>query len=524
MLDSHRWLLIGLALCLLCRGAWAEDAIVDVRLGVHPGATRIVLDLTGPVSYRVGLLASPNRLYVELPPAGAPAALPPARGYIHGLSLTSDSGLIRLVAYLEGPGKVTKADLIPGADGGPARRLVVDVAPASRSEFAAALTAGPIDSDPPIVLAASAAESAPAVVAAPVVPAANVPAPAPEPSTSAPVLRAVGTTEGTIGKGLVPVLKPVAESTPGVVFPAAAVPAPPAPAAVPAPVATAADWPADVPRLRPGSVLADAASSEPAPPAPTTSALPVALLWPSAVPKLKPGTSAAALPLIYIDPGHGGPDPGTVGHSGIYEKDVTLAMAKELRRQLLASGRYRVNLTRETDQFVALRPRFEMARQEHADMFISLHADSNPFFDARGATVYTLSETASDAEAEALAAKENKADLINGIDLSAQNTAVTSILIDLAQRETKNRSAAFAELLVQYMGQVTLMLRNSHRFAGFAVLKAPDIPSVLIELGYLSDARDEALLLSPPHRAKLAGAMLRAIDGYYAEMASGTRS
>jgi N-acetylmuramoyl-L-alanine amidase len=110
------------------------------------------------------------------------------------------------------------------------------------------------------------------------------------------------------------------------------------------------------------------------------------------------------------------------------------------------------------------------------------------------------------------------------VDLSQQNNTVTSILIDLAQRETKNRSAAFAELLVHDMGQVTLMLRNSHRFAGFAVLKAPDIPSVLIELGYLSDAQDEALLISPLHRTKLATAMLHAIDGYYTEMASGTRS
>ncbi len=157
-------------------------------------------------------------------------------------------------------------------------------------------------------------------------------------------------------------------------------------------------------------------------------------------------------------------------------------------------------------------------------MFISLHADANPFYSARGATVYTLSENASDSEAEALAAKENKADLIDGVDLSQQNNTVTSILIDLAQRETKNRSAAFAELLVHDMGQVTLMLRNSHRFAGFAVLKAPDIPSVLIELGYLSDAQDEALLISPLHRTKLATAMLHAIDGYYTEMASGTRS
>ena len=225
--------------------------------------------------------------------------------------------------------------------------------------------------------------------------------------------------------------------------------------------------------------------------------------------------SLEGLPLVYIDPGHGGPDPGTIGHNGTYEKNVTLAVAKELERQLLATGRYRVKLTRESDIYVPLRERFWMARADHADIFISLHADSSFVGDPRGLSVYTLSETSSDAEAEALAAKENKSDLIAGVDLSKQSTAVTSILIDLAQRETKNLSAHFAELLVNELGKVTTLLPNTHRFAGFAVLKAPDIASVLIEMGYLSNVQDEALLLSASHRAKLAGALLRAIDGYF---------
>ncbi len=466
MLDSRRWLWGLLILGLLCRGAWAGESIIGLRLGIHRPETRIVVDLSGPTAYRVGLLASPDRLYIELPPGPGPSTLPLGRGLVRGLALTTDSGLLRLVAELKGPVKVTRADLIHGAQGGRSRRLVVDIAPASAREFAAALGEGPIDSTPPIVLGSPESESAPAPGATP----------AGETSATAPAL------------------------------------------------ATAAV----IPVLRPGSTTASGAAVAPAMPTAAEGsplpAVPAALVWPSSVPRLKPG-GPALLPLVYIDPGHGGPDPGTIGHDGTYEKDITLAMAKELQRQLLASGRYRVKLTRESDRFVALRPRFEMARQDHADMFISLHCDSNPFAGARGATVYTLSETASDAEAAALAAKENKADLIEGVDLSKQNSAVTSILIDLAQRETKNRSAAFAELLVHDLGQVTLMLRNSHRFAGFAVLKAPDIPSVLIELGYLSDPQDEALLLSPVHRAKLAGAMLRAIDGYYAEMASSsTRS
>jgi N-acetylmuramoyl-L-alanine amidase len=235
---------------------------------------------------------------------------------------------------------------------------------------------------------------------------------------------------------------------------------------------------------------------------------------PPGIPMLRP--EPQGLPLVYIDPGHGGPDPGTIGHSGTYEKNVTLAVAQELERELLATGRYRVKLTRRSDMFVALRERFEMARVDHADIFISLHANSSFVGDPRGLSVYTLSENSSDAEASALAAKENKADLIAGMDLTKQSTAVTSILIDLAQRETKNQSAHFAELLVNELGQVTMLLPNTHRFAGFAVLKAPDIASVLIEMGYLSNVQDEALLLSAAHRAKLAGAMLRAIDGYFA--------
>jgi N-acetylmuramoyl-L-alanine amidase len=488
MLDSRRWFLFLLALCLLSRGAWAEEAILQIRLGIHTDATRIVLDLAEPTAYRVGLLASPNRLYIELPTAALPAGLPRGRGLVEGLTFSSDSGLLRLIAVLNGPVTVTKADLIPGSGGAVSRRLVVDVSPASGTDFAAALGNGPIDSNPPIVLGGAEPQTAPVV-------AQEAPAAAP---AGGSVLAVVD------GSSVVPVLRPgtVNKLSAGL-----------GSSAYTPPSSTSA-----VIQASTTSSVAPLASS-------SNAALATTLLWPSTVPTLRPGTApAAVLPLIYIDPGHGGPDPGTIGTTGTYEKNVTLAMAKELQRQLLATGRYRVKMTRDSDRFVALRPRFEMARRDHADMFISLHADANPFFAARGATVYTLSETASDSEAEALAAKENKADLIDGVDLSQQNNTVTSILIDLAQRETKNRSAAFAELLVHDMGQVTLMLRNSHRFAGFAVLKAPDIPSVLIELGYLSDPQDEALLISPLHRTKLAGAMLHAIDGYYTEMASGTRS
>jgi N-acetylmuramoyl-L-alanine amidase len=221
-----------------------------------------------------------------------------------------------------------------------------------------------------------------------------------------------------------------------------------------------------------------------------------------------------AKPLIVIDPGHGGIDPGALG-SDTMEKNITLSVAKQLRQQLLATGRFRVVLTRDKDVFVPLRDRFKIARDKGADLFISLHADSNPSTQARGASVYTLSDKASDAEAEALATKENKSDVIAGVDLSKENQTVTGILIDLAQRETTNMSSRFASILVNDLRNDTMMLQNSHRFAGFAVLKAPDVPSVLLEMGYVSSSADERLLTDSGHQKKLAGSISRAIEDYF---------
>jgi N-acetylmuramoyl-L-alanine amidase len=222
-----------------------------------------------------------------------------------------------------------------------------------------------------------------------------------------------------------------------------------------------------------------------------------------------------AKPIVVIDPGHGGVDPGALGSGGTYEKAITLAIAREVKRVLEATGRYEVVLTRDTDIFIPLRERIQIARRAHGDVFISLHADSHANEQTRGASVYTLSETASDAEAEALAQRENKVDLIAGVDLSKESEVVTGILIDLAQRETMNLSARFAGVLVDEMARSTMLLRNTHRFAGFAVLKAPDVASVLIELGYLSNGADEALLETKAHRKKLAEAIRRALDRYF---------
>lgn len=220
-------------------------------------------------------------------------------------------------------------------------------------------------------------------------------------------------------------------------------------------------------------------------------------------------------PLIVLDPGHGGIDPGARGRRGTLEKQLVLSQAKELRRQLLATGRYRVVLTRSRDIFVRLRERIAIAHRAGGDLFISLHADSIGNRHVRGGSVYTLSERASDKEAEALARRENKSDIIAGVDLNDQSETVAKILIDLRQRLTKNDSVAFAKSLVSQLGKQTRMLRRKHRFAGFAVLKGPEIPSVLIEMGYLSNLQDEKLLRQPSHRRKIAGAIVRAIDSYF---------
>ncbi len=201
--------------------------------------------------------------------------------------------------------------------------------------------------------------------------------------------------------------------------------------------------------------------------------------------------------VIVIDPGHGGRDPGASGSNGTRESDIVLTMAKTLKKTLEQTGKYRVLLTRKDDTGVVLRDRITIARDNKADLFLSLHADSlvgKP--EVSGASVYTLSEKASDAEAAALANKENRADILLGVDMSENTEEVNGILIDLAMRDTKNASVRFARLLMPKLGGVTPLLKNTHRFGGFAVLKSPDVPSVLVELGYLSNKKDEKNLNS----------------------------
>jgi N-acetylmuramoyl-L-alanine amidase len=250
------------------------------------------------------------------------------------------------------------------------------------------------------------------------------------------------------------------------------------------------------------------------------------LAAPQAVPSHKPPTPPGAgyKPLIVIDAGHGGVDPGARGVNKTNEKNVTLALAKQLKSELEGTGRYRVALTRDKDIFIKLRERVSIARRQQADLFISIHADSIEKSNVSGVSVYTLSEKASDAQTAKLAAQENRADLIAGLDLSVEDEDVASILVDLAMRDTMNQSNFFANTLIDKLkARQVRLLDSPHRSAGFAVLKAPDIPSVLVEAGFMSNKKESELLNTPAHRAKISQALSGAIDSYFEQVRKNQR-
>jgi N-acetylmuramoyl-L-alanine amidase len=220
--------------------------------------------------------------------------------------------------------------------------------------------------------------------------------------------------------------------------------------------------------------------------------------------------------LIVVDPGHGGMDPGAIGLNKTREKDVVLTFARALQEAIQAAGKFDVRLTRDDDRFLSLKDRVRIARDHQADLFIAVHADTVRGQSARGATLYTLSDKASDAEAAALAEKENRADIIAGVDLGHESPEVTDILIDLVQRESRTHSMFFARKAAVELKAVTLMTGKPVRSAGFVVLKAPDVPSVLLELGYLSSHSDEELLTNPAWHKRTAAALNAAIERYFA--------
>jgi N-acetylmuramoyl-L-alanine amidase len=258
-------------------------------------------------------------------------------------------------------------------------------------------------------------------------------------------------------------------------------------------------------------------------PVPGPGARPAIGLAASPGPTIKPVSYAnAELPppdpdarkVVVIDAGHGGKDPGAPGAVD-HEKDLTLAAAHALRDRLVATGRYTVVMTRDTDVFVPLEQRVQIARRANADLFISLHADSgggDPTI--RGATVYTLSEKGSDRVAHGVF---DRSDWFMNVALPGQDDATRRILLDLTQRETKNRSSVFAEMLLGKLGDRVELLRHSHRDAGFMVLLAPEVPAVLLEMGFISNAEDERELASPSRRAAFMGAVADAIDAYFVQ-------
>lgn len=228
-------------------------------------------------------------------------------------------------------------------------------------------------------------------------------------------------------------------------------------------------------------------------------------------PRARPGVK----PLVVIDAGHGGKDVGAIAVGGGFEKDVTLAIVRAAARALERSGKVRVQMTRGDDRFIPLGGRVTIARSKRADLFISVHADAAPNALARGATVYTLSEVASDAAAARLAARENRADIIAGVNLGVEAPEVESILLDLLRRSTLNGAAAFADLLQDELDEDIGFRKNFRGFAGFRVLKATEIPSVLLETGYVSNADDAALLFSKTGQRKIGEGIARAVEAYF---------
>ena len=426
----------------------------------------MVIDLSQSMAFQTRLLTKPNRIVIDTDPLDWP----------HKPSMSRPVGPIRDVGYDESgtsghltvklaqPATIKSAFIMPPRENA-GWRLVVDLEEATQQTFTAKA------SEP---VQATEAEQAPA----------PLPPPAP-PSRTAPAII---------------IASPNAE-------PPAQTPTP----TQPLPVSrggSVISAPMPPPAAPPSVAVAPPQQAEP-PPEDTAKEAPI--------PLASSHHKSDGRPTIVIDPGHGGVDPGATGISGIYEKFITYAMARELQQQLEKTGRYHVRLTRDRDVFIRLRDRVAIARQHSADLFISLHADVVKDPDIRGLSVYTLSQNASDAEAQSLADKENKADLIAGIDLTHESSDVANILIDLAQRETMNRSAGFAGNIVEELGRETPLLTNTHRFAGFAVLKAPDVPAVLIEMGYLSNTIDEHNLRQPEYRHKLAHAISQAVDRYFLE-------
>ena len=501
---------IGLVLPLIAVAAVGTEPalqVIGARLGVHAPTTRFVLEISGQVHFRAATVGDPYRVLVDLPEMVWPGAEIAKTGL--GLVRTYHlerlrPGATQLILETTGPARIRTAMVIPPSEGHQTR-LVLDVESISPQAFAQEQQHGRGGASP----------SGGAAFAPPPPP----PPPSPPPSVPSSPARSAVHESPPLAPPTPLVPPPVSEAPPDHPDaqsdnPASAAEEPPPPVFYPSSASPL-----------PPSRLAPSPSPSPSPSAPASPSPQAAAPVPPAASSAKPHRGVLpGKPMIALDPGHGGVDPGATGYNGAHEKDITLATAREVRRQLEATGRYRVMMTRDEDEFIPLRERVARARDAGAQLFISLHADSIVGSQVRGMSIYTLSDKASDHEAETLAAKENRSDAIGGIDLSHENDQVATILIDLAQRDTRNHSHHFAGLVLHEVGRIQKLLPKPDRSAGFAVLTAPDVPSVLIEMGYLSSPQDVGLLTQADHRQRLAGALVRAIDSYFGWLGGGRRS
>lgn len=459
-------LLTGLALSAASVAfAGPRPAITAVRVASHDGITRFVMDLSEPVAFTVSN-GQNNQIFVDLPDLDWQSE---SKGLKRGVGVLrtfrygpAQPGAARLVLETDSPATVQKSFLIPPSSA-PNYRLVIDL-----------VSGAPMP--PPLSPPSSPAMAQGGNGGNPILSSGGNAGPAPSLVIEAPQAQSQS------------------------IKTAAAQPAPP-PAQ---PSTTPAVKPQPASAVIPAAPIGNAGAGDD-----DGDALPLARKQ-----------SHAGKPIIVIDPGHGGVDPGAISLTGAYEKNIVLALAREVKAQLDKSGKVKAVLTRDRDFFIPLRERVSIARAQHADLFMSLHADTVANPDIRGLSVYTLSQHSSDAEAQQLADKENKADIVAGIDLSNESPEVTNILIDLVQRESMNLSAVFATDIIREVQSTThnVLEVNTHRFAGFAVLKAPDVPSVLVETGYLSNKEDEQMLRRPDYRTKLATTLAHAIERYFSKM------
>lgn len=474
-------------------------------LSVTPGVVTIVADGLPAVAHAFAL-ADPQRLVIDLP-AVLPAALAaPGAGSVSAVRAAMFApGVARLVIDLSAPLEIVSARRS-------ATGLTITLRRVPAADFADVVRRGrrplsvmPDKADTPNRPAprAIADFSLPAQLFGPRI--APAPAPAPAPAASSAPSSAPPRPPTPAQPGQVTPAQPGQASPPG--QPVRTQPLPPA--------AAPAGAPSKAEPVLASAVAADAGALAKAATIDAGAVLPAETGQVAAPPRQRASgirPRSGGKPLVVIDAGHGGKDAGAISVLGGYEKDVTLAIARLTARRLERGGRVRVKLTRDDDRFIPLGGRVRIARDARADLFISIHADAAPNAEARGASVYTLSAVASDAVAARLAARENKADIIGGVNLGVEAPEVGDIMIDLSRRATGNVSVQFADILQDALSERLRFRGEFHHFAGFQVLKAPDVPSVLLETGYVTNRDDARLLFSGSARQKIADGIARAIE------------